>query len=214
MQENQLQIFKYNGSPITFNQGDNVMINATEMAKLFGKTPKDWLRTDASSEFINTLSAVRQICPSQLVIVQKGNSNSFEQGTWMHEDVALEFARWLSPAFSIWCNDRIKEILTNRFNPDLLLEMSKNIVQYKARIDSLLQDISSYSNAMRLIINVNKDEAGIHEKLNSIIGCLHELVRFYRPEVPDNAEVSKQMLSDILDELYCKNHAYNLSKQL
>lgn len=29
----------------------------------------------------------------------------------MHEDVALEFARWLSPAFAIWCNDRIKELL-------------------------------------------------------------------------------------------------------
>ena len=32
-------------------------------------------------------------------------------GTWMHEDVALEFARWLSPRFAIWCNDRIKELL-------------------------------------------------------------------------------------------------------
>lgn len=31
----------------------------------------------------------------------------------MHEDVALEFARWLSPAFAIWCNDRIKELLMN-----------------------------------------------------------------------------------------------------
>lgn len=30
----------------------------------------------------------------------------------MHEDVALEFARWLSPEFAIWCNDRIKEIMT------------------------------------------------------------------------------------------------------
>lgn len=29
----------------------------------------------------------------------------------MHEDVALEFARWLSPAFAVWCNDRIKELL-------------------------------------------------------------------------------------------------------
>lgn len=34
------------------------------------------------------------------------------QGTWVHEDVALEFARWLSPKFAIWCNDRIKELLT------------------------------------------------------------------------------------------------------
>lgn len=29
----------------------------------------------------------------------------------MHEDVALEFARWLDPIFAIWCNDRIKELI-------------------------------------------------------------------------------------------------------
>lgn len=104
-------VYSYKGSEISFMSGENVMVNATEMAKPFGKTTKDWLRTNASIEFINSLSAVRQICPSQLVVVRKGNSNEFEQGTWMHEDVALEFARWLSPAFAIWCNDRIKELL-------------------------------------------------------------------------------------------------------
>lgn len=31
--------------------------------------------------------------------------------TFRHEDVALEFARWLSPVFAIWCNDRIKELV-------------------------------------------------------------------------------------------------------
>ena len=31
----------------------------------------------------------------------------------MLEDVALEFARWLSPEFAIWCNDRVKELLVN-----------------------------------------------------------------------------------------------------
>lgn len=107
--ENQIQIFQYNGSPITFNNGDSVMVNATEMAKPFGKTTKDWLRTKSAEEFITSLSAVRQICPTELVkIVQGGNG---EQGTWMHEDVALEFARWLHPGFAIWCNDRIKELL-------------------------------------------------------------------------------------------------------
>ena len=108
---NEISIFSYKGSSISFSNGESVMVNATEMAKSFGKTTKDWLRTNASSEFINSLSAVRQICPSQLVVVRKGNSNEFEQGTWMHEDVALEFARWLSPTFAIWCNDRIKELL-------------------------------------------------------------------------------------------------------
>lgn len=108
---NETSVFSYKGSSISFFNGKNVMVNATEMAKSFGKTTKDWLRTNASLEFINSLSAVRQICPTELVqIVQGGNSS--RQGTWMHEDVALEFARWLSPTFAIWCNDRIKELLT------------------------------------------------------------------------------------------------------
>lgn len=103
--------YSYEGTPIAFERGAGVMINATQMAKRFGKTPKDWLRNQQSEEFISTLSAVRQICLSQLVQVRKGNSSNFEQGTWMHEDVAMEFARWLSPAFAIWTNDRIKELL-------------------------------------------------------------------------------------------------------
>lgn len=104
-------VYDYKGSQISFINGDSVMINATQMAKPFNKVPKDWLRTKQTQEFISTLSAVRQICPTQLVEVRQGNSTSYEQGTWMHEDVALEFARWLSPAFAIWCNDRIKELL-------------------------------------------------------------------------------------------------------
>ena len=70
------QIFQYNGSPITFHKGDNVMVNATEMAKPFGKSPKDFLKTE-----------VRKILSSDLVQVIYGDNG----GTWMHEDVALVF---------------------------------------------------------------------------------------------------------------------------
>lgn len=90
MIENSIKVFDYKGSKISFANGKNVMVNATEMAKSFAKTTKDWLRTNASSEFINSLSAVRQICPTELVKVVQGGSPEL-QGTWMHEDVALEF---------------------------------------------------------------------------------------------------------------------------
>lgn len=106
----QNQIFQYNGSPITFQKGDSVMVNATEMAKPFGKLAKDWLYNKSTKEFLSTLSSVRTIPLTALVEIKQGGNK--EQGTWMHEDVALEFARWLSPAFAIWCNDRIKELLT------------------------------------------------------------------------------------------------------
>ena len=102
------QIFQYNGSPITFLKGDSVMVNATQMAKPFGKRATHWLSNQQSKDFINALSGVRNLTPSDLVKVTNGDGGC----TWMHEDVALEFARWLSPSFAIWCNDRIKELLT------------------------------------------------------------------------------------------------------
>lgn len=106
---NQVQIFQYNGNPISFQKGNSVMVNATEMAKPFGKLTKDWLSNKSTKEFLSTLSAVRTIPLTELVNVKQGGN--CEQGTLMHEDVALEFARWLSPAFAIWCNDRIKELM-------------------------------------------------------------------------------------------------------
>ena len=102
------KVFSYDNNPITFQLGEATMVNATEMAKPFGKRPVDWLRYQQSQESINELSKVRNITLERLVQVTKGGVHS---GTWLHEDVALEFARWLSPSFAIWCNDRIKELM-------------------------------------------------------------------------------------------------------
>lgn len=101
------ETFQYNGNPITFQKGNNLMVNATEMAKPFAKSPKHWLGNQSTKDFINALSEVRNLTSVDLVKVTYGNNG----GTWMHEDVALEFARWLSPVFAIWCNDRCKELL-------------------------------------------------------------------------------------------------------
>lgn len=109
MNTNEIKTFNYEGNSITFNSGDGVMVNATEMAKAFGKRAVDWLQNQQTQEFIEALTEVRKSTSADLVQVTKGGPN---QGTWMHEDVAMEFARWLSPKFAIWCNDRIKELLT------------------------------------------------------------------------------------------------------
>ena len=115
------------------------MVNATEMAKPFGKLAKDWLSNKSTKEFLSTLSSVRTIPLTALVEIKQGGNK--EQGTWMHEDVAMEFARWLSPAFAIWCNDRIKELLTIGMtatqptleqmidNPDLVIHLATQLKQ-------------------------------------------------------------------------------------
>lgn len=70
------------------------MVNATEMAKPFNKRPNDFLILKSTNELTNSLSAKTGIPVTDLVIVNQGGNN---QGTWMHEDLALVFAQWLSP---------------------------------------------------------------------------------------------------------------------
>ena len=109
MKSNEIAIYEYNGNPISFDKIEKgYMINATQMAKPFRKLPAGWLRSQTAKEYIDTLAAMQNCIPADLVKVVNGGDNF---GTWMHEDVALEFARWLSPKFAIWCNNRIKELL-------------------------------------------------------------------------------------------------------
>lgn len=91
------------------------MVNATQMAKAFGKQPHEWLRLPSTKEFLDELTITRKSLnvEYQAVITKKGGLNPDEGGTWLSEDTALEFARWLSPSFAIWCNDRIKELIKN-----------------------------------------------------------------------------------------------------
>ena len=101
-------IYDYKGSQISFMSGNNVLINATQMAKPFGKRTNDWLSLKQTNELICSLSAKTGIPATGLVTVNQGGNNP---GTWLYEDLALIFAQWLSPDFYLWCIDRIKELL-------------------------------------------------------------------------------------------------------
>lgn len=119
--KNEMKVFEYNGNEVSFDFGQDVMINATEMAKAFGKTPKDYLRTQSANDLIEAVSARHKCLTTDLVRVMQGGNI---QGTWMEETIALDFAQWLSVDFKLWCSDRIKEVLkfgATAINPDDLL---------------------------------------------------------------------------------------------
>ena len=158
------RVFAYEGANVTFaKKGNLVMVNATQMAKPFGKLTKDWLRTNQCKEFLSVLSERRKILSSDLVKVTYGNGGT----TWMHEDVAIEFARWLSPAFAIWCNDRIKELLTI------------GITATPQTIDSILADPD---NAIRLLTAL-KEERQQRQLAESKAALLEEVTKEQAPKV-------------------------------
>jgi hypothetical protein len=87
------------------------------MGKPFGKKPANWLELPSTISFLETLASVRKSHTSdyQPVIIIRGNPASYG-GTWFHEDVAIEYARWLSDDFKIWCNDKMKVLKKNSVN--------------------------------------------------------------------------------------------------
>lgn len=120
MQANRPTLLTPVGQPVTFTYQDKfpnsfksdngrIYVNATQMAKGFGKLPTTWLTLSSTTEFRSAL-------------VRDGKSTSMENqvmttrghygATWIEEPLAMEFARWLSPEFSDWCNERIKELAT------------------------------------------------------------------------------------------------------
>ena len=113
---NQVQSFNFGNIAVSFREDG--YLNATQIAAHFGKLPKDYLKTEQTQQYISalaeSLSERTKILTdeNQIVIVKKGNSKNFTQGTWLHPKLAIHFARWLNPKFAVWCDEQI-EILLN-----------------------------------------------------------------------------------------------------
>jgi hypothetical protein len=111
-----------------------VMVNATQMGKLFNAIPKDFLINQKTELFINACLKSEN---SRLILdFQEGNSpleseNSHlgnresllvnvihggrKNGTWMHRILALKYAAWLDPDFELWVYATIDHILFDHY---------------------------------------------------------------------------------------------------
>lgn len=104
-----LQVFSYKGQEITFDfRKGNRMINATEMGALFGKKPVDFLKTQQTKDYISALVQSEDSHFEKVVNIIRGGKYN---GTWMHEQLSLKFAAWLSPEFEVWVFSKIQELL-------------------------------------------------------------------------------------------------------
>lgn len=110
-----LELVKVNGSRFAAEVvKGNARVNLTQMAKPFGEScrPSKWLRTDEAQRYIAAI-ARDQKCPlADLVEVRNGGVPG-TNGTWCRDyRIALRFAQWLSPEFSIKVDEAILNLLT------------------------------------------------------------------------------------------------------
>lgn len=164
--------FEYEGQPISFDFGDgNKMINATEMAKSFGKRVNNFLQNKQTKDFIQALESRywnSSIGKNREVLrIVKGGEPKL-QGTWMDEKLALKFASWLSTDFELWVYDRIYELITTG-KTELEQRPSQNIIKSIRLIADQLEAHEKDITTIKDDISHIKDHIGdIEAKIISI----------------------------------------------
>lgn len=134
------QIFSFNGQEIEFGfEKTNVMVNATEMAKIYGKNVANFLRNEDTQNFT-------KVClnnaNSHYLNVEKEEDlviSSPKTGTFMHRILALKFAAWLNPEFELWVYKTIDYILFDYYKR--IEESLKQSASRKNRMDEIKEKL-------------------------------------------------------------------------
>ena len=150
--KNLIELVQVDGKELAIErQSENCWVNLTEMAKPFGKRPKDWLAQLQVQEYLkalaNKLSKQRenspfgfdqmakspfasdqtanlQFTPEDLIIIRKGGRKG-EAGTWCTDyRIAMRFAQWLDARFSI----EVDTLLVRIANGELIVNDSSTFL--------------------------------------------------------------------------------------
>ena len=92
-------IRSWNNTPISRRTTDGY-VNATAMCKANGKRWKDYRESDRCQLYLDALESVAGISVHALVESRSGGVGG--GGTWVHPQVAVDLARWISAPFAVW----------------------------------------------------------------------------------------------------------------
>lgn len=163
-QESKALEFIYQDTQIHFLLGNekNVMVNATEMAKLFEKRTDVFLKADHVKEFLKAIKlppygVSLDIKSDEDLIDYKGRN-----GTYFHRILALKFAAWLDPMFEVWIYSKIEEVLFG--NAKKVGEKISDAELKKQEIAKLIQKVRDSGNETAISLLDNLEELKVIEK--------------------------------------------------
>lgn len=175
-QESKALEFIYQDTQIHFLLGNekNVMVNATEMAKRFGKEVRSFLRLEGTEKYIDFLIKKANIRTdvygyneNNHADLRDYNREDFvfsnnKAGTYLHRKLALKFAAWLDVEFEDWIYDTIEKILFG--NAKKVGEKISDAELKKIQIAELIQKVRDSGNETAISLLDNLEELKVIEK--------------------------------------------------
>lgn len=87
----------------------NKYINATQLCILSGKAFFHWKANKKSKTLLNTISNKLSIAKNELLITVAGGQDMSIRGTYVHPDLLIHIATWISDSFAIKIADIVKQ---------------------------------------------------------------------------------------------------------
>lgn len=147
---NNLISFDYNGVTIPFElTGNDVMINATLMAKACSKRVNNYTQNNGFRDLVNAVFSVTGIPVTELIITNQGGTPQ-NQGTWFHRLIAIHFAMWCNPTFGVWCLQKLDEIIQNgyAFRDAEIQRLSQENNNLQGMIQSMQPQVDYYKDVL------------------------------------------------------------------
>lgn len=178
--------YDYKDKQIEFLLSGDMMVNATEMAAVYGKRVSKFLENKETQNFIDKLKktpigenkgaefgpflaqfgdlASEKVVKSPngvpILITIPGR----EGATWMHRWLAIDFAMWLDLDFKIWIIEKIDYLLINFSNKQREL-LNKKQELIKQRNEIVTRNLNNPD--VMALNEINDELKGISQKLGA-----------------------------------------------
>lgn len=187
--------FVYNDQTVDFLPAgnENLMVNATQMANIFGKRVDVFMKSDHAQAFIEALLFVKKIDEKQGLSTPNGGDKfkyskdeiiktNKKGGTWMHRILALKFAAWLDPHFEVWVFETIDKILLGHYREqrEATQEKLKAEQELELKKAELLQKYPEFIEFLRIEGKITEAEK---RRLKAIRESVRQLKLDFFPEL-------------------------------
>jgi len=130
----------------------DLFVNATQLCKAGGKQFNNWFKLDSTKALIgeleNRLNPHIRGLPISAVETKRGRYHS---GSWIHPDLAVPLAMWISPAFTIQVSRWIQELvltgavsLDTQKTDDELRQLQRQVMEQQSQLQEQKAEIEQH----------------------------------------------------------------------
>jgi hypothetical protein len=200
----QIQI---NNSELAIRSNNGGLVSLTDLWKAMGsvreKAPNFWTNQDSTRQLIETASGILNATQDCIIKSAKGRHG----GTWAHKNIALAYAKYLSPELHLAVNQAFLERIEEEANPELALQRGQDratkawqkLGKSDEWIEQRMQGVSTRKAFTSILAKHGVKQQGYRNCTNAIytplFGGTTEVIRT-KKGLPDKSSV-RDNLSDV-----------------